>query len=517
MLRQNKEAKSSILKGINRVAEPVMKTAGAEGRFALIENQMGLAPHPTKDGVTVLNSVFGENQFEELGAQMLKQATNTTADLVGDGSTLCTILAHAITNKVLTLNNKVSHIDVKNGILKATTEVKEWLDFLKAEVDNDAMVDIATISANGDRHLGQLIAEIYQKVGVDSTVDIIESAKDEDYVKYLEGIKSDRGYAMPHFCTDFNKGIAELSDAYVLIYNDKINAVTEITEIIRKCMTEKKALLIIADDVSESAMASLISIKRDSTIPICVSVSPEHGDKRTEVLTDIAEAVGASVYNSKYNTNIVLGKAEKVIAFRDKTVIVPDYTVNQDKIDARIEFIKGKLEEADKLDEAFLKKRVANLKSAVAELYIGGMTEIEVKEKRDRVDDAVPALRSALESGYVSGGGSTLYYISTLMKTKSANKGENIGYNIIKNAIKRPLKVILDNASIKTGYFRQINLNRLDVYGVGVDVNNRKLVNMFEAGIIDSVKVIDTALDNAVSVSLITLNTDVLILSKNLQ
>ena len=292
MLKQNKEAKQSILRGINRVAEPVMKTAGAEGRFALIENQMGLAPHPTKDGVTVLNSVFGEDQFEELGAQMLKTAANKTADTVGDGTSLTTTLAHAITNKVLTLNDNVSHIDVKNGILKATREVKDYLNSFKKEIfDFDEMEDIATVSANGDRHLGHLIAEIYEKVGVDSTVDIIESAKAEDYVKYLEGIKIDRGYALPHFCTDFNKGIAELSNAYILIYNDKIGAVTEITDIIKKCMVEKKALLIIADDISESAMASLISIKRDSTISICVSVSPEHGERRTEVLTDIAEAV----------------------------------------------------------------------------------------------------------------------------------------------------------------------------------------------------------------------------------
>ena len=518
MLKQNKEAKQSILRGINRVAEPVMKTAGAEGRFALIENQMGLAPHPTKDGVTVLNSVFGEDQFEELGAQMLKTAANKTADTVGDGTSLTTTLAHAITNKVLTLNDNVSHIDVKNGILKATREVKDYLNSFKKEIfDFDEMEDIATVSANGDRHLGHLIAEIYEKVGVDSTVDIIESAKAEDYVKYLEGIKIDRGYALPHFCTDFNKGIAELSNAYILIYNDKIGAVTEITDIIKKCMVEKKALLIIADDISEAAMASLISIKRDSTISICVSVSPEHGERRTEVLTDIAEAVGASVYNTKYNTNIVLGKAEKVIAFKDKTVIVPDYTLNQDKIDSRIEFIKSKLEEADKIDEPFLKKRISNLKSAVAELYIGGTTEIEIKEKRDRVDDAVPALRSALESGYVAGGGSTLYFISSLLDSTFKNRGEAIGYSIIKNAIRQPLKVILDNASIKTGFFRDINLNSLKHYGMGVDVKNRKFVNMFEAGIIDSVKVIDTALDNAVSVSLITLNTDVLILSKNLQ
>lgn len=509
MLKLGQDAKEEFLKGVNRVAEPVKKTAGAEGRFALIENQMGLTPHPTKDGVTVLNSVFGENQFQELGAQMLKSAANKTADTVGDGSTLSTILAQAFINGAFSLKD-VSHVEVKQGMIKAVEEVKEHLNRLKRKVNKKSAINIATVSANGDRHLGKLIADIYNKVGIDSTVDIIESSKSEDYVNYLEGIKLDRGYAMPHFCTDFSKGIAEVNDCLVLIYNDKIHAVTEVTDVVRRCIAEKKGLLIVVDDVSEAAMASLIQIKRDSTIPICVSISPEFGDKRTAILEDLAIATGAGVYNSKYNKNISLGKAEKVIAFRDKTIVVPYYNEFQAKIDGRVAELRELLAEADKLNEKSLKNRIANLKSAVAELYIGGTTEMEIKEKRDRVEDAVPALKSALESGYVAGGGSTFYYISSEMNDKFDNIGVQKGYNIVKEGIKEYFNTILLNAALKPKEYS------IENYGEGVNVKSREVVDMFNDGIIDSVKVMETALDNALSVSLIALNTEVLILSNNI-
>ena len=517
MLKHSEEARIEIKKGVDRVAVPVMKTAGAEGRFALIENQMGLAPHPTKDGVTVLNAVFGENQFQELGAQLLKTAANKTAETVGDGSTLTTILAQYICSQVLSLNKDVSHVDVRQGINIAVEDIKSLINLYKKDIKSfEDMKDIATISANGDAKLGKLIAEIYYKVGVDSTVDIIESTKNEDYANYLEGVKMNRGWAMPHFCTDFNKGVAELSNPFILIYNDKMEAVTEISDIIRRCIAEKRGLLIIADDISEACMASLIQIKRDSTIPLCVSVSPEFGEKRTAVLEDMSYVTGASVYNSKYNKNIVLGEAEKAIIFKEKTIIVPILERFKTKIDERIEYLKELEKSADSIDEPFLKERISSLKSAIVELYIGGTTEIEIKEKRDRVDDAVPALASALESGYICGGGSGLYYLSSKMNQTFSNVGVQIGYNIVKRALKEQLKVILHNASIKTGFLGDVRLSKIDRYGKGVNVKSRKIVNMFDEGIIDSVKVVTTALDNATSVSLIALNTDVLILSKSL-
>jgi len=524
MLKTGEKARQSVVDGVNRVASPVVATAGAEGKFALIESQYGFAPHPTKDGATVLDAVFGTNQYEELGAQMLKQAANRTADLVGDGTTTTTILAQAMINRALAIDY-TSHVEIKRGMEEAIEEVKWHLQNLKKTVGAKEMVEIATVSANNDAELGELVAEVYTKVGLDSTIDVKLGTSEKTYVNYVEGIKLERGFAMPHFCTDYGKGVAELEDCKILIYNDSIKAVTEVTEVIRECINTKKSLLIIADDVSEAAMASFIQIKRDSTIQICVSISPEFGEKRENVLQDLALAVGASVYNSKFNTQIVLGDAKKVTAFRDKTIILADDEANKEVMGLRINELQAQIKDADKLDKISLKRRISNLKSSIAEIIVGGTTEMEIKEKKDRIDDAVPALKSAIEGGYIAGGGSALYHIAGLLTNDCVlSSGEKKGFEVVRESIKRPLKQILENAGLSVSscwfdytFFKDLNSRPIvKTYGVGVNVKTRRVENMFESGIIDSVKVTEMALDNALSVATIALFTDSLILSKNL-
>lgn len=500
------EAKQSLLKGVNRVADAVVVTAGAEGKLAVIEHQMGLYPHPTKDGVTILNMVFGSNQYEELGAQLLKQAANKTAETTGDGTTQTVILARELINKMFEVKG-YSHVELKRGMHQALEQIQKHISKLKKEVTDKDMEHIATVSANGDKEIGKLIADIYRKVGTDSTIDVKEGVSKDTIVNFVEGIKLERGVALPHF---FNEGeTCQFDDALVLIYNANIGAMNDIADYVREAMTTHKPLLIIADDVDQEVMKSLIKTKMGGTARISVAISPEFGENRANVLQDLASALGCEVYTEGLNKKVTLGLAKKIVADKTQTVILPSERGLEKE---RVEFLKAQAENADKLDKPKLLKRISNLKSSVAEILVGGETELEIKEKKDRVDDAVPALRTALKGGYVAGGGATLYYISKKLKYKGKNQGEEVGFNVVKDSITKTLIQILDNAGLEVDNF---NLNKS--YGFGVDVKKRKVVNMFKEGIIDPALITETALINAVSVTAIALSTDVLILTNHVQ
>lgn len=507
MLKLGQDTKNELLNGVNRVAEAVKATAGQQGKFALIENSLGLPPHPTKDGVTVLNSIYGSNQYEELGVQLLKQAANKTVELVGDGSTVTTVLSQALINGLFEYND-VSHVDLIKGMNTGLAEVLTHLEKLKKSVGDKEMVEIATVSANGDLEIGEKIAEIYKKVGLDSTIEVKEGYSTETEVVYTEGLRLDRGWAFPHFCTDYDKGIAEFENCYLLLYNSKINTLADITKPLIKAREERKAIVIIADDAEEPVVSSLLNMKRKGEMQILMCVTPEYGELREKILEDLSFVTGASVYSERFRDEIVLGEVKKFTAYRDKSILV---VKDETKLAERVEELSKQVEFSEKEAQKRLKNRISNLKSSIVEINVGGVTDLEIKEKKDRIDDAVPALRNALEEGYVAGGGATLYYISNKMKSKLKD-GELVGYNVLKEAIKEPLKTIIGNAGLKV---TEDNEKRLKKYGVGINVKTKKVENMFKSGIIDPVKIIKTALQNAVSVSSTALSTEVLILSKN--
>lgn len=514
MLKLGQDTKNEILKGVNRVAEAVKKTAGQQGKFALIENNLGLPPHPTKDGVTVLNSIYGSNQYEELGVQLLKQAANKTAEITGDGSTATTILAQALINRLFE-HDYASHVDLIKGMNVGLEEVNFHLDNFKKSVGDKEMIEIATVSANGDIEIGQKVAEIYKKVGLDSTIEVKEGYSTETEVVYTEGLRLDRGWAFPHFCTDFDKGIAEFENCYLLLYNSKINTLADITKPLIKAREDRKAIVIIADDAEEPVVSSLLNMKRKGELQVLMCVSPEYGELREKVLDDLSFVTGASVYSERFKDEIVLGEVKKFTAYRDKSILV---VKDENKLTERVDELSKQVEFAEKEVQKRLKNRISNLKSSIVEINVGGITDLEIKEKKDRIDDAVPALRNALEEGYIAGGGATLYHISKIMKS-NLKGSELTGYNVLKEAIKEPLKTIIGNAGLTLSPFvwkeNQIKSGKLNEYGIGVNVKTKKVENMFEAGIIDPVKITKTALQNAVSVASTALSTDVLILSKN--
>lgn len=502
MLQLNKEAKESLRKGVNKVADAVKLSAGAEGKTALIQNSMGIAPHQTKDGVTIADYIYADNNFEELGAQAIKQAANKTVDTEQDGTTTTTILAQSIINQGI--DSGVSHIDLRIGMERAFKDVNKELDKRKRIVGDKEAVQIATVSANNDAELGNIVAEVYKRVGLDSTIEVREGMSKETTVNYVEGIKLDRGFILPHFATDFDRGVAELENTLLFIFNGEIKTISDVADQVREAMESRRPLLIICDDVKEEVLASMVKLKRDGSLQLCVTISPEFGEHRKNALEDLSAVTGASVFDPKYPSEIKLGFAKRIITNQLKTVILPD--VEESVIDEVVETIKAKLVDADKFQVAKLKSRIANLKSAVAEIVVGGTNDMETKEKKDRVDDAVGALRSAMLGGYVPGGGSALYFIADKLKNPFKDDASK-GYEIIREAIKQPYIQILKNANLNSEDFT------LTSFGQGVDVKKRKLVNMYSAGIIDSKRVLETALSNAISVSNTIFQTDILILN----
>jgi chaperonin GroEL len=511
-LKTGIEAKKSLIIGANIVADAVKVTMGAEGKLAIIRNKMGFAPHVTKDGVTVAEAIELEDDFEELGAKAIKETARKTVDLVGDGTTTATVIAQYLLNMGFEkLEQEISHVELREGMEIAVNDVRDALKKLKKNAGYEETKQIATISANNDEKLGQLIADVYAKIGVDGKVDVQEGATRDTNVSYVEGLSIDRGWSLPHFITDQSNMTAVLEDAYVLIFDGKIGSVADIAEPIRKAQSEGKAIMIFAEDVDEAVMAVLVRGKLEGTFNLCVTMNPDFGLNRGNILQDLAIFTSGEVYSTKYPTPIKMGMAKKVICEKERTVILP--AIPGELLEARIELIKSQITNTeDKIDRSKLEGRLQNLKNAVAIITVGGVTASEVKEKKDRIDDAVSAVKSAIEGGYVSGGGSTLLYISKYKMKRKLRNGQKEGYNLVKQAIRKPFEQILANAGLKTENFEP----KLKQYGRGVNVKTRKIQNLLDKGIIDSAKVLEVALENANAVASIVLQTDCVITNTGL-
>lgn len=509
------DAREKLKKGVDTLANAVKVTLGPKGRNVIIDKKFG-APSVTKDGVSVAKEVELADPVENMGAQMLKEVASKTADVAGDGTTTATVLAQAIVTAGLKhVAAGANPMDLKRGIDKAVSTIVTELKNLSQEVgdDNNKIQQVATISANNDEAIGALIAQAMQRVGKEGVITVEEAKGTETYVDVVEGMQFDRGYLSPYFVTDTEKMEVNLENAYVLIYDKKISSMKELLPILEKQVQTNRPLLIIAEDVDGEALATLVVNKLRGSLKIAAVKAPGFGDRRKAMLEDIAILTGGTVISEERGYTLdnadlsFLGQAAKISIDKDNTTIV-EGAGSKENIAARVKEIKVQMENTNSdYDREKLQERLAKLSGGVAVLYVGAATEVEMKEKKDRIDDALHATRAAVEEGIVPGGG--VAYIRTsaaLENLKGENEDETFGINIVKRAIEEPIRQIVENAGLEGSIIVQKIKEGTADYGF----NARKEVfeNLLSAGVIDPTKVSRVALENASSIAGMLLTTD---------
>ncbi len=514
-IKFNVEARDSMKKGVDALANAVKVTLGPKGRNVVIEKKFG-APAVTKDGVTVAKEIELKDPMENIGAQMVKEVASKTADQAGDGTTTATVLAQAIiTAGLKNVAAGANPMDLKRGIDKAVFAVVTDLKSQSKTVgdDYDKIEQVASISANNDEVIGKLIADAMRKVGKDGVITVEEAKGTETEVKTVEGMQFDRGYLSPYFVTNTEKMEAELDNPYILIYDKKISSMKELLPILEQSVQTGKPLLIIAEEVEGEALATLVVNKIRGSLKIAAVKAPGFGDRRKAMLEDIAILTGGTVISEERGYKLenadltYLGKAEKVSIDKDNTTVINGAGKKED-IDARINQIKAQIESTTSdYDKEKLQERLAKLSGGVAVLYIGAATEVEMKEKKDRVDDALHATRAAVEEGIVAGGGvAYIRAVSALDNLKGANDDENTGIAIIRRAIEEPLRQIVANAGGEGSVVVQkVKEGTADF---GYNARTDKYENLIGAGVIDPTKVGRVALENAASVASMLLTTE---------
>ncbi len=517
----NSTAQEKLKRGIDKLANAVKVTLGPKGRNVVLQKSFG-APQITKDGVTVAKEIELSDPIENMGAQILKLAASKTADVAGDGTTTATVLAQAMVSLGLkNLTAGANPMDMKRGIDKATKVVVEEIR-KQAEIvkDNfDKIRQVATISANNDEEIGELIADAMKRVSVEGVITVEEAKGTETYVEEVSGMQFDRGYLSPYFMTNAETLKAEYESPLILITDKKISNLQDILPILEKVIGTGRPLLIIAEDVESQALGTLVVNKLRGTLKVVAVKAPGFGDRRKAMLEDIAILTGGTVISEEKgykleNTTIdMLGQAEKITVDKDNTTIVGGKG-KEDQIKARINQIKAQIETTtSSYDKEKLQERLAKLSGGVAILYVGAATEVEMKEKKDRVDDALNATRAAVEEGIVTGGGVTLVRaISALRNLKGNNEDENVGINIVRHALEAPLRLIAENAGIEGSVVLQKVLNGKGSYGYNARTDVYE--DLKKAGVIDPAKVVRIALENAASVAGMLLTTEVTINEK---
>ena len=516
-----KDARDKLKAGVDKLANAVKVTLGPKGRNVIIDKKYG-APSITKDGVTVAKEIELEDAIENMGAQMCKEVASKTADQAGDGTTTATVLAQAIVGPGLkALASGANPMDLKRGIDKAVRVVVESLKKQSENVGKDfsKIEQVASISANNDNEIGKMIADAMKKVGTEGVITVEEAKGTETEVKTVEGMQFDRGYLSPYFVTNAESMEAELEGAYILIYEKKISNMRELLPILEKTAQAGKPLLILSEEVEGEALATLVVNKLRGTIKVCAVKAPGFGDRRKEMLKDIAVLTGGICISEEMGYKLenadlsYLGQAEKISVDKDNTTIV-NGKGDKDQIKARIAEIKAQIEKTTSdYDREKLQERLAKLSGGVAVLYIGAPTEVEMKEKKDRVDDALHATRAAVEEGIVAGGG--VAYIraqSGLEKLKGDNDDETTGISIVRRAIEEPLRQIVVNSGLEGSIVVQKVREGKDDYGYNARTD--EYVNLKKAGVIDPTKVTRIALENAASIASMLLTTEVVITDK---
>ncbi|MDD4821255.1 MAG: chaperonin GroEL [Bacteroidales bacterium] len=517
-IKFNTEARDLLKSGVDQLANTVKVTLGPKGRNVVIEKKFG-APQITKDGVTVAKEIELSDPFENMGAQMVKSVASKTGDDAGDGTTTATILAQSIVSEGLkNVTAGANPMDLKRGIDKAVALVVETIQKMSRNVgDNFEMVEqVARISANNDAEIGKLIAEAMKKVKKEGVITVEEAKGTDTTVDVVEGMQFDRGYISPYFVTDTEKMEASMENPYVLIYDKKISVLKELLPVLESAVQSGRPLLIIAEDVDSEALATLVVNRLRASLKICAVKAPGFGDRRKEMLEDIAVLTGGTVISEEKGIKLeaatldMLGKAEKITVNKDNTTIV-NGSGDKNAIAARVAQIKSQIENTTSdYDREKLQERLAKLAGGVAVLYVGAPSEVEMKEKKDRVDDALSATRAAIEEGIVPGGGVTyIRAIASLEGMKGDNADETTGINIIKRAIEEPLRQIMANAGLEGAVVVQKVKEGKDDFGYNARID--KYENFFETGVIDPAKVTRVALENAASIASMLLTTEAVI------
>ena len=521
IISYNTESRDKLKKGVDQLADAVKVTLGPKGRNVVIEKKYG-APHITKDGVTVAKEVELEDPIENMGAQMVKEVASKTNDQAGDGTTTATVLAQAIVAPGLkALVSGANPMDIKRGIDLAVSKVVAHIKENSQMVgdDNEKIKQIATISANNDAEIGTLIADAMAKVKKEGVITVEEAKGTQTEVKVVEGMQFDRGYISPYFITNSEKMEADLDNPYILITDKKISTMKDILPILEKTVQTGRPMLIIAEDLEGEALTTLVLNRLRGTLKIAAVKAPGFGDRRKAMLEDIAILTGGTLINEERGFKLetteldMLGSAEKVTIDKDNTTIV-NGAGSPDDIKARVAQIKSQIETTTSdYDKEKLQERLAKLSGGVAVLYVGAATEMEMKEKKDRVDDALAATKAAVEEGIIPGGGvGYIRALDSLKDLKGANEDQNTGIEIIKKAIQAPLRQICDNAGVEGSVV--VNKVREGKADFGYNAREDKYEDLYKAGVIDPAKVARVALENAASIAAMLLTTEAVIVEK---
>ena len=512
----NEKARKGLEDGVNKLADVVKVTLGPKGRNVVLEKKWG-APTITNDGVTIAKEVDLEDPYENMGAQLAKEVASKTNDVAGDGTTTATVLAQSMVNEGMkTVSAGVNPMEVKRGMLEAAQAVTEFIaGFSKSIGGKDEIAQVASISA-ADSEIGETIAEAMEKVGKDGVITVEEGQTFGMELEFTDGMQFDKGFISPYFVTDPDRQEAILEDPYILIVNSKITAVNDLLPVLEKVMNSGKPLIILAEDVEGEALATLVVNKIRGTFTSVAVKAPGFGERRKAMLQDIAILTGGEVISEELglkteNTTVdMLGQAEKVIVKKDNTTIVNGKGKKAD-VEGRVKQIQSEIDESDSdWDKEKLQERLAKLSGGVAQVKVGAATEVELKEKKMRIEDALAATRAAVEEGIVAGGGVTLIRAQdTVDKISGGSEGEVIGRNIVKKALEAPLRQIAENAGFEGGVM--VEKVKAEKGNVGLNASNGEMVDLVIDGVIDPAKVTRSTVENASSIASLVLTTEALI------
>ena len=506
-------ARQRMLNGVNTLADAVKVTLGPKGRNVVLDKSFG-APTVTKDGVSVAKEIELKDKFENMGAQMVKEVASQTSDVAGDGTTTATVLAQAILNEGLkAVAAGMNPMDLKRGIDKAVAEAVEAVKALAVPCsDSKAIAQVGSVSANSDTQIGDILAEAMEKVGKEGVITVEEGSGLENELDVVEGMQFDRGYLSPYFINNQDNMSAELDDPYILLFDKKISNIRDMLPILEAVAKSSRPLMIIAEDVEGEALATLVVNNMRGIVKVASAKAPGFGDRRKEMLQDIAILTGGTVISEEVGLSLEgatledLGQAKRISVTKENTTIV-DGAGNSDDIEARVKQIRTQIEETSSdYDREKLQERVAKLAGGVAVIKVGAGSEVEMKEKKARVDDALHATRAAVEEGIVPGGGVALLRASLDLSKVKASVSEQVGVDIMKRALEGPIRQICSNAGVEASIVVQKVLEGKNDFGY--DAREDKYVNMFKAGIIDPAKVSRVAVENAASISGLLLTTE---------